>query len=78
MLTAAIAKPLIRRIDRHIEKYHNEAIAACPDSPLQQDRWLRDKLVEDCAPAEAAVVAMKCDHYLFCLRVNSQIPMFPC
>lgn len=74
---AALEKPLIQRIDRHIKKYYGKATEAYPDAPAQQDRWLRDKLLEDCPADEAAVVAMQCDHYLFCLRVNSQIPTSP-
>jgi len=76
-VSAALDRPLIKRIDSLVAKLHDKAVEAYPHEPLQQDRWLRNKLIEDCAPSEAPVVAMQCDHYLLCLRLNSQAPITP-
>jgi hypothetical protein len=68
----SVAEPTIQRIDSFVAKFFDEAVQMHPENVLLQDRWLRDRVIEDTPPDEAAVVAILCDHYLLCLRVNAQ------
>jgi hypothetical protein len=69
---SALDRPTIQRIDSLIQKFADAAVQAHPNNALRQDRWLRDKIVEDAPPDEATMIAMQCDHYLLCLRVNAE------
>jgi hypothetical protein len=70
---SVIDRPTIQRIDSLIQQFLAEAVRTHPDNELRQDRHLRDRIIEDIAPEEASVVAMQCDHYLLCLRLNAQV-----
>jgi hypothetical protein len=67
-----VEEPTIQRIDSFVARFFDEAVRVHPKNVLLQDRWLRDRIIEDTPPDEAAAVAIQCDHYLLCLRVNSQ------
>lgn len=70
---SVIDRPTIQRIDTLIQRFADAAARAYPNDALRQDRWLRDRIIEDTPPDEASVVAMQCDHYLLCLRLNAQV-----
>ena len=67
----ALAEQTIKQIDRVVEAVLPAAREACPNSTLAQYRYIRERILEDVPPAEAAHVAMQCDHYFFCLHLNS-------
>jgi hypothetical protein len=71
-LFAALDAPTIHRMDCLLEKYFEQAQKAHPNDDRRQDLFLRARIIEDCPADEAAVVAMQADHYLLCLRINSQ------
>jgi hypothetical protein len=67
----ALKAQTIQRIDEIVEKHLPNARQAHPESQLRQYRWLRDLILEDVPEDEAGLVAMQCDHYFFCLCLNS-------
>jgi hypothetical protein len=67
----ALEEQVIQRIDKIVEKHLPDARQAYPRSQLRQYRWIRDLILEDVPEDEASLVAMQCDHYFFCLCLNS-------
>lgn len=67
----ALKAQTIQRIDELVEKQLASAQQVHPESQLRQYRWIRDRILEDVPEDEAGLVAMQCDHYFFCLHLNS-------
>jgi len=67
----ALQEQTIARIDAIVERYLPAAKKAHPESELRQYRWIRDRILEDVPTEETVAVAMQCDHYFFCLHLNS-------